>query len=71
MSHLTKSFRVAQLSSGALGALFLALPASAQDGADTTAAEEEGNVIIVTGSIRGSLENGPCALCGHRFTVAV
>jgi TonB-dependent receptor len=57
MSHLTKSFRVAQLSSGALGALFLALPASAQDGADTTAAEEEGNVIIVTGSIRGSLEN--------------
>ena len=61
MSYATKSFHVALLSSGALGALFLALPAAAQDAADsapdTAVAGEDGNVIVVTGSIRGSLEN--------------
>lgn len=57
MSYATTSLRVALLSSGALGALFLALPAAAQDAAGSPAAGEDGNVIIVTGSIRGSLEN--------------
>lgn len=61
MSLVTKSFRAAMLSSGALGALLLAMPVAAQDNgsADDRAAgeEEPGNVIVVTGSIRGSLEN--------------
>jgi TonB-dependent receptor len=61
MSHVTKSFRTVLLGGGALGALLVALPAAAQDNASsdpaTLAEGGEGNVIVVTGSIRGSLEN--------------
>ena len=61
MSYLTKSFRAALLSTGALGALLMALPAAAQDSlssdAETGAEGSDGNVIVVTGSIRGSIEN--------------
>ncbi len=61
MSNATKSLRTALSGGAALCALLAALPAAAQD--DTAsepgkAAEgEQGNVIVVTGSIRGSLEN--------------
>jgi TonB-dependent receptor len=61
MSHVTKSFRAALLGGGALSALLLALPAAAQDNvsSDPSTGPEggNGNVIVVTGSIRGSLEN--------------
>lgn len=61
MSYATTSFRITLLSSGALAALLLALPAAAQDNlAAEPGAEDAGgadNVIVVTGSIRDSLEN--------------
>jgi TonB-dependent receptor len=61
MSHATKSFRAMLLGGGAMAALLVALPAAAQDDAssDTSTAPqgEDSNVIVVTGSIRGSLEN--------------
>ncbi|MFN4112624.1 MAG: TonB-dependent receptor [Sphingomonadaceae bacterium] len=61
MSHVTNFFRAAMLSGSALGSVFFAMPVAAQDkvspepGAD--GAELSGDVIVVTGSIRDSLEN--------------
>lgn len=59
MSYLTKSFRATLLGAGALGALLAAFPAAAQDSLSSDAGAEGSEVdeIIVTGSIRGSLEN--------------
>ncbi len=61
MSIATKSFRAIFLGSGAVSALALALPAVAQDSGDgdlsAATGNDEGDTIIVTGSIRGSLDN--------------
>ena len=61
MWHVTKSFRAAMLSSGAMGALLSAMPVAAQENVSTESGaageDEAGNVIVVTGSIRDSLEN--------------
>jgi TonB-dependent receptor len=65
MSHVTKSFRAAMLSSGAMGALLFAMPVAAQENASTETGgageDEAGNVIVVTGSIRDSLDNATAA----------
>jgi len=61
MAVATKCFRTMLLCGGAMPALMLAAPAAAQDSAAEVAAAAEdaarANEIIVTGSIRGSLEN--------------
>ena len=56
MSLSSTPFPIMLRCSVAIPALLLALPAAAQDSADD-AAEGEGNVIVVTGSIRDSLDN--------------
>jgi TonB-dependent receptor len=65
MSIATKSFRAIFLGGGAISALALGLPAVAQDssGGDLSAAagNDEGDMIIVTGSIRDSLDNATAA----------
>jgi TonB-dependent receptor len=61
MSHATSFIRTASLGGVASGALLIAMPVAAQEAAATASdvvGEVEGeNVIVVTGSIRGSLEN--------------
>ena len=55
MSQATKTIRAVLLHGGALCALIPALPAMAQDNAGPEAEDEPDTVIVVTGSIRDSL----------------
>ncbi|MEQ5787424.1 TonB-dependent receptor [Erythrobacter sp. NFXS35] len=57
MNTTTTSMRVACLAGAALSVLACAFPAAAQNAAAEQDAAEDGSVIVVTGSIRGSLEN--------------
>lgn len=57
MSQTTKTYRTILMSSGAIGALFAALPATAQDNSGMDTEAEPETVIVVTGSIRDSLDN--------------
>lgn len=57
MTTTTTSMRVVWLSGAALSALACAIPAAAQDVIAEQDSVEDSNVIVVTGSIRDSLEN--------------